>query len=308
MNPVMNQTESMMFEELRAICEPHGLRVMPKMRVADVFSINNTGLSAELYSFALQAHFDFTITDTGKKPLLAIEFDGPTHQEPGQIERDNKKNQISTFFGLKLLRLRGANLASLRALVEAELGIKSKQTTEPAKKDTRVAKQCKKCNEVFIVQNSDEPLPKHKCFKDPITNEPPQAKVETGKKFDKKKVIAGCAILAFVVVVIVVFATSGKKDQPQTKEAAPQPPVVQVVFQPTPEKVTATEKSKEDDKTSKKNNSATEKQMDFLKVLANKKGWKDSELDKKSELTLGYRRKFADLNKAEASTMIDAWK
>ena len=103
------------------------------------------------------------------------------------------------------------------------------------------------------------------------------------------------------LVLATLIALSGCAKEPAPPH--PQPPVVQVVIQPTPEN------AKEDDKAKKKNiKTATEKQMDFLKVLAKRKGWKETEFDKQTELTLGYRRKFAEVNKTEASTMIDAWK
>jgi Protein of unknown function (DUF2726) len=302
MEPVMNQTESKIFELLRDICDSNGFRVLSKMRLADVLPINHSGLPEELYRFALIAHFDFIVTNTGKKALLSIEFDGPTHLEPSQIERDNKKNQISKHFGLKLLRLTGATLPKLRSLVEAQLGIVSAPTEVASKKKTRLGKQCKKCEQVFIVQDSSDPLPDHNCVKLSEMKEQPQ------RKKQRTTIIAGSVALISVVVTVIIIAASGKKEQPQTKEAGPQPtPVVQVVVQPATQ---IADKPKEEVKTSNpiETNAATEKQFVFLKSLANRKGWKEAELDKKTELTLGYRRKFAEINKKEASSLIEAWK
>lgn len=51
------------------------------------------------------AHFDFLVLDEEWMPLFAVEFDGPTHQDPEQIERDRKKDRICKHFDLSLLRI-----------------------------------------------------------------------------------------------------------------------------------------------------------------------------------------------------------
>jgi hypothetical protein len=80
------------------------------MRVADVLPIENSGISSDLYRFALQAHFDFLVTDNDHSPLFAVEFDGPRHRTRDQINRDERKNTLCEQFQLPLLRINARHL------------------------------------------------------------------------------------------------------------------------------------------------------------------------------------------------------
>ena len=80
--------------------------VFPKCRVADVLRIENSGFASELYEFALQSHFDFVIADADNWPIFALGFDGPSHSNIKQIERDAKKRSLSERFRLPLHRVR----------------------------------------------------------------------------------------------------------------------------------------------------------------------------------------------------------
>ena len=50
-------------------------------------------------------HFDFLITDHDYNPLFVVEFDGGSHKDPVQIERDRKKNWLCERFEMPLLRI-----------------------------------------------------------------------------------------------------------------------------------------------------------------------------------------------------------
>jgi very-short-patch-repair endonuclease len=67
--------------------------------------VERSGISSELFKFALQGHFDFLIVDSEHLPLFAVEFDGKWHQTSVQEERDAKKDALCKHFGLPILRI-----------------------------------------------------------------------------------------------------------------------------------------------------------------------------------------------------------
>jgi len=102
---LLNLPESVTDQRLREVCEDFKAHVFPKVRVADVLKIERSGISDELYRYALQAHFDFVVSDSEHQPLFAVEFDGPTHSEPDAKRRDKMKNDICERFEFSLLRI-----------------------------------------------------------------------------------------------------------------------------------------------------------------------------------------------------------
>lgn len=104
MKRLLNVPETATYTELTAVAEEYGLQVYPKIRVADVLPIEGSGIPADLYRYSLMSHFDFVVYDSDHKPAFAVEFDGPTHLEPEQRERDRKKNELCKRFGLPILR------------------------------------------------------------------------------------------------------------------------------------------------------------------------------------------------------------
>lgn len=106
LKPIMNLHEQVTDRRLKKVCKTWAASVHSKMRMADVLPICNSGIESSEYSFALKAHFDFTITDSNVCPLFVVEFDGPLHKEdPAQLGRDKTKNLLCKKFGLPILRI-----------------------------------------------------------------------------------------------------------------------------------------------------------------------------------------------------------
>jgi hypothetical protein len=103
---VLNLHEEAALQELEALGSKYGYRVHSKMRVADVLPIEGSGISKELFSFALKSHFDFVVCDKAHVPLFTVEFDGPTHLDPRQERRDAKKDEICRIFSFPMLRIK----------------------------------------------------------------------------------------------------------------------------------------------------------------------------------------------------------
>jgi hypothetical protein len=106
LKPILNRSERRAYQHLYTICASRSAKVYTKVRVADVLPIESSGLSGELFEFALQAHYDFVVTRADDHPLFAVELDGPTHDSSVQAERDAKKDELSSRFGLTLHRVR----------------------------------------------------------------------------------------------------------------------------------------------------------------------------------------------------------
>jgi hypothetical protein len=102
---ILNLHEEITHRNLRAVCEKNGALVFAKIRVADILPIEGSGISDQLFRFALQAHFDFVVADREHTPLFAVEFDGPGHDSSDQQHRDSQKNLLCEYFCFPLLRI-----------------------------------------------------------------------------------------------------------------------------------------------------------------------------------------------------------
>jgi hypothetical protein len=110
---IMNRSEAITHKQVQEICQKYNALVHAKVRLADIFPIEGSGIPNELYSFALTSHFDVIVTDEETNPLFAIEFDGVLHsQSQRQIERDKKKDALCERFNLPLLRITSEYLST----------------------------------------------------------------------------------------------------------------------------------------------------------------------------------------------------
>jgi hypothetical protein len=102
---LMNNYEELTFDTLSETCTEWDAHVYPKVRLADIFPIANSGITDLEFRFCLQSHFDFVVTDSDFQPLFAVEFDGKTHQTLEQRHRDNRKGVLCERFKLPVLRI-----------------------------------------------------------------------------------------------------------------------------------------------------------------------------------------------------------
>jgi len=108
---LLNKYEEITYEKLRVVCAPNGAHVFSKVRLADIFPIEGSGISSEDFRFALQSHVDFLVTNDDYQPQFSVEFDGPTHSDPRQVARDRRKNGLFERFNASLLRINSKYLA-----------------------------------------------------------------------------------------------------------------------------------------------------------------------------------------------------
>ena len=84
--------------------------VYAKIRIADALNTERSGISSDLYSYGLKAHFDFVVADAADMALFAVEYDGPTHFDAATIARDRMKNELCERLGMPLARVRDEHI------------------------------------------------------------------------------------------------------------------------------------------------------------------------------------------------------
>lgn len=102
---ILNKPENLTHSILQKVCERNDALVFAKVRLADVFAIEGSGISSTQYRFALQSHFDFIVTGKNHIALFAVEFDGVLHTGEEQKARDIIKDSLCDKFGLPILRI-----------------------------------------------------------------------------------------------------------------------------------------------------------------------------------------------------------
>ena len=91
--------EELVFREMTKIADGNALHAFAKIRVSDVLE-KGRYLTPSEFSMFSSAHFDFLLTDQSHRPVLAVEYDGPTHSAAKQIARDEIKNAFCLDAGL----------------------------------------------------------------------------------------------------------------------------------------------------------------------------------------------------------------
>lgn len=109
---LLNSYENLTHQRLLAACQRWRSVVFPKVRIADVLPISNSGIDSTDFSFALKSHFDFVVADEQHMPQFAAEFDGPSHNEEVRVSRDETKNRLCARFAFPLLRINAKFLPS----------------------------------------------------------------------------------------------------------------------------------------------------------------------------------------------------
>lgn len=68
-------------------------------------------LEKELFTMHVMGHVDFVLLEpTLKNPIIAIELDGTTHNDPAQLDRDRRKEELFRRADMKLLRFQTGKL------------------------------------------------------------------------------------------------------------------------------------------------------------------------------------------------------
>lgn len=102
---LVNRYEELAHGEIKRIADDWSLSVYPKVRVADVISLDDVGATGDLKRYGLQSHFDFIVCRNQWDPIYAIEFDGKYHSSLVQKQRDTKKDELCRRADFPILRI-----------------------------------------------------------------------------------------------------------------------------------------------------------------------------------------------------------
>lgn len=310
---VLNCPERITYHRLSETCARRSAQVFAKVRLADVLPVEGSGLSSELYEFALQAHYDFVITDLAQQPLFAVEFDGPGHNNLVQARRDTKKDELSRRFRLPLLRILADDLRRsewrLDRLTEVteqwfdggeselvqRLVERKGPVADPHVRGGNVTEwpSCPLCGSGMILKNGKYgpflscdrfPSCRGSCdIPGPSTLSRSQAGAASPTRavpLPRWWLIAGLLVVMLILTLLVVLIARSSFEGARTDR---------------PALVVA------------RADRATVRQMNLLGLLIRRRGWDAAERDKQIELVLKSKRGFTELSKQEASKLITAW-
>ncbi len=109
---LVNRYEEIAHGEISLSAERWDLSVYPKVRVADVISLDDVEAKGDLRRYGLQSHFDFVVCRDKWDPIYAIEFDGHFHTTPAQKVRDAKKDELCRRSDFPILRINSRYLSN----------------------------------------------------------------------------------------------------------------------------------------------------------------------------------------------------
>jgi very-short-patch-repair endonuclease len=110
---LLNRSELVAYREIKKIADDNGLFVFAKTRLSDVIDKGKTILTQREFNFFTRSHCDFVITTEKFNPIMIVEYDGPAHDDPVQMERDSIKNEICRRAGLGMLRIHDRHVTKL---------------------------------------------------------------------------------------------------------------------------------------------------------------------------------------------------
>lgn len=111
MQRLVNRYEEIAHGQIKLAADRWGLSVYPKVRVADVISLDEIGASGDLRRYGLQSHFDFVVCRDKWDPVYSIEFDGRFHSTEVQKARDAKKDEMCRRDNFPILRINSSYLS-----------------------------------------------------------------------------------------------------------------------------------------------------------------------------------------------------
>jgi len=322
---MLNCPERITYHRLNDVCARRSAQVYVKVRLADVLPVEGSGLSERLYEFALQAHYDFVITDSTQMPLFAVEFDGPNHSNAAQVERDARKDGLSCRFSLPLLRVSAVDLQrsewQLDWLTEVterwfnekesersnRLALENSSVVPPFAPGSSVDEKplCSLCGSGMVLKNGKYG-PFLSCARFPgcrgsrdlprpsttLNTQVSRVDAPTPNIFQPGWLVAGAILFGLVLASLGIIFARSRIDGTQVAKRAP---------------VTESARRHEPTRIATDTESATVRQNNLLGLIIRRRGWDTEKRDSEMGRVLGYNCRYSELNKQEASKLITAW-
>lgn len=109
---LLTPNEYKFYKQLKPITDKYELKILPKIRMADLIEVNKGLNSSERKSAEnkiLQKHFDFVLTNQDLYVSCIIELDDNSHNNENTKKRDEIKNKICETVKLPLIRCTDIN-------------------------------------------------------------------------------------------------------------------------------------------------------------------------------------------------------
>jgi len=109
---LLKRSEIDFYRQLLPIANEKKLRVFANVRLIDVIEPERNlmpNIKARATNHIIRKHLDFVLCNSNFEPILAIELDGKSHDNPNQQKRDFDKDNALNNAGLKIIRVQSAN-------------------------------------------------------------------------------------------------------------------------------------------------------------------------------------------------------
>lgn len=128
---VMSNKELKFFNALEPIARESNLKIIAKMRLADIVKVpKNTYDYIRWFNYIKAKHVDFILCDSEMKVKLVIEVDDYTHQYDNRKKRDEFVDKIFIQLDIPILHIYKWTDEELKQQIEEKLGIKKESTAE----------------------------------------------------------------------------------------------------------------------------------------------------------------------------------
>lgn len=128
---VMSNKELKFFNALEPIARESNLKIIAKMRLADIVKVpKNTYDYIRWFNYIKAKHVDFILCDSEMKVKLVIEVDDYTHQYDNRKKRDEFVDKIFNQLNIPILHIYKWTDDELKQQIEEKLGIKKESTAE----------------------------------------------------------------------------------------------------------------------------------------------------------------------------------
>lgn len=128
---VMSNKELKFFNALEPIARESNLKIIAKMRLADIVKVpKNTYDYIRWFNYIKAKHVDFILCDSEMKVKLVIEVDDYTHQYDNRKKRDEFVDKIFNQLNIPILHIYKWTDEELKQQIEEKLGMKKESTAE----------------------------------------------------------------------------------------------------------------------------------------------------------------------------------
>ncbi len=102
---ILSKSELMFYRELSNALKSENILIFPKVRLADILTVENIHANYGYLNKIKSKHVDFVICTKDSTPIVCIELDGTSHYRKSSKENDKFKNLLFDELDIKLIRL-----------------------------------------------------------------------------------------------------------------------------------------------------------------------------------------------------------